>query len=169
MAKKIQQPYLRLDHEQRKLNKILTLQRDNDILAMLLDGRPTREISDLLQTKYGIKHSSATVFISQCRQEIKRKQEFELNNVISIHIHRYEEIYKQLMELGMEGLAMNALRAKEKMMGFHRQGFHMKVTQGQVQQVYTSKVTDEYDLKKLNPEDKQRLDQLLIKAKRSKR
>lgn len=164
--KKVCQPYLKPDHKHGKLNKILTLQRDNDIIAMLLDGLETKEIIKYLRNKYGLKHSSANVLISLRRQDIKKRKEFELDNLISIHIHRYEYIYKELLKIGAEGIAMNALKAKEKLMGFHKEGFHMKVNQGQIHQIRTTRVNDEYNLDQLDEKKRQRLEQLLLKAKR---
>lgn len=168
MAKKFNQPFLRPEHQQRKLNKILTIQRDNDIINMLLDGLSTKEIAKYLYGKYGMKYPTAVTTISQCRREVKNRREFELNNVISIHIHRYEYIYHKLIEIGAEGIAMNALKAKEKLLGFHREGFHMKVTQGEVQQLYQTHVNNEYDLKKLDEKKRTRFEQLILKARRIK-
>lgn len=164
--KKVCQPYLKPDHKHGKLNKILTLQRDNDIVSMLLDGTGNKEICRYIVNKYGIKYSSANVLVSLRRQEIKKRKEFELDNIISIHIHRYEYIYKELLKIGAEGIAMNALKAKEKLMGFHREGFHMKISQGQIHQIRTTRVNDEYNFDRLNEKQRQRLEQLLLKAKR---
>lgn len=166
--KHFNQPYLKPDHKQKKLNKILTIQRNNDIIRMLLDGLQTKDIIKHLRVKYGMSNYSTCVStISECRQEVKKRKEYELDNVISIHIHRYEYIFKKLMEIKAEGIAMNALRAKEKLLGFHREGFHMKVSQGEVQQIYQTYVSNEYDLNKLDEKKITKLDQLLSKARRS--
>lgn len=153
--------------EKQNLNKIISLQRDNDIIAMLLNGETTEDISKYICQKYRINKGSAKTYISECRQEIKKRKWFEVNNLVSLHIHRYEQHYKELIEIGAEGYAINALRAKEKLLGFHKEGFHMKVTQGEVQSIHQRTIDSEYDFGKLDKKETLRLEALLEKASRN--
>jgi hypothetical protein len=147
------------------VSKVLVLQRDNDIIGMLLDGKPKQDIINFICLKYQLTEGSANVYISKCKEIIKERKRFEINTLVSIHIQRYEYIYTKLNELGAWFAADQALKAKEKLLGFHREGFHMKVTQGEIQQVQQSVVTDEYDLKKLTPEQLDRFNFLIEKAR----
>lgn len=153
--------------DQKHLNKVLALQRNNDIIAMLLDGKTTHEIATFIVTKYRIKRGTATTFITECRGEIKARRNFEVNNVISTNIDRYEWLYAKCMEIGNQSLAMSSLKHKEKLMQFHREGFHMRVSQGQIQQIQQTHIDDEYDKSKLSAVKQQRFLQLLQKAKRN--
>lgn len=157
--------FLLSDVQQGRLNKIMTLQRQNDIIAMLLEGRDTKEIKTYLINKYRVSPNTANFYVSQGRDLIKKRKNYEIENLLSMHIERYEDIYTKLLDLGAYSMAANALKAKEKLLHFHRPGFHMKVTQGQIQQLSLRNVSDEYDLSKLPENKKQRFDQLVQKTK----
>jgi hypothetical protein len=151
-----------------RLNYIMNLQRQNDIIAMLLEGKEVKDIRAYIVKRYNITVGTTNIVIHKASQEIKNREAWELDNLISIHIERYDDIYKKLYELGAYGNATNALRAKEKLMGFHREGFHMKVTEGEIQQLRLKNVDNEYSVEKLPVEKKNRLQELLDKAKDKK-
>lgn len=156
------------DHKQTAINSILALQRRNDIVAMLLEGKPSSEIRQYLIKKYHITAGSANVFISHGKKEIKKRSNYEIGNLIGMHIHRYELIYAELYKMKAQMAAIDALRAKEKLMGFHKEGFHMKVTKSEIQSVQLQTVDSEYDIDSLDNKKKKRLEQLLTKAKKDK-
>jgi hypothetical protein len=162
--KKFHQQRFDPDNEHSVVTKIMSLQRRNDIIAMLLEGKESKEIRHYISSKYKVTPGSANIFISQARKEIKKRKNFEIGNLISMHIHRYEKIYKELFSLRAQIAAIDALRAKEKLMGFHKEGFHMKVTNSEIQSVHLQTVDSEYDLGELNSKQSKRLNQLLSKA-----
>ncbi len=146
-------------------NPIYSLQKKNDIIAMLLEGKEAREIKEYVVKKYKLTHGSAGVAIQKARDEIKKREHFEIQNVINLHLSRYEKIYEKLREMKAQIYAMEALKAKEKLLQFHREGFHMKVTKGEIQAIHLEHVSDEYDIEgKLSKEEKERLKELLKKA-----
>jgi hypothetical protein len=152
---------------QKRISSILTLLRQNDIIAMLLDGRDTsKEIVPYLMRKYNLTHGTCNFYIKEARSIIKNRRKFEVNNLVSLHIHRYEELYKLLNDIGADNIAMKALAQKEKLMGFHREGFHMKVTQGEVTSVQMQTIDSDYNVKSLSKEKQNQLTVLLNKAKR---
>jgi hypothetical protein len=150
-----------------RANKILVMQRNNDIISMLLDGKdPKKEIAPYIINKYNVNHASVKVLLSEARGIIKERNAYQLQNLISLHISRYETIYNELFNLSMFGDACNVLEAKEKLLGFHKEGFHMKVSQGEISQVQLQTVDSDYNISKLEVGKQERLNFLLNKAKR---
>lgn len=149
---------------QHRVNVILAGQRMNDVISMILEGKEKEEIINYISPKYNIKKITAKRYVDEGRKEIKKRRFFEVNNLVSLHIHRYEAIYKDLMEIGAHGYAIQALRAKETLLGFHKSGFHMKVTQGEIQSIHQKMVNNEYDFNQLGKAKIDRLEQLLEKA-----
>jgi hypothetical protein len=154
---------------QRRVNAIIALQRENDIIAMLLDGKESREISKWLINRYSIAQGTANIYIGHARDIIKKRKAYEVNNLVSLHIYRYEELFKLLKEIGADHLAIRALAQKEKLLGFHREGFHMKVTSGEITSIQLQTVDSDYNVKKLTQDKQDRLTELLNKAKRDGR
>lgn len=155
--------------EQVRLNQILTMQRQNDAIAMLLEGKETKEIANYISKKYKMKYSSALVYVSQARTEIRDREKYEIHNLVNLHIARYEFIYKELYAIGEYNGATMALKAKEKLLGFHKEGFHMKVTQGEIQSIQQIHVENEYDFVKLTPERRERFQVLMNVARKDNR
>lgn len=147
-------------------NKIIIMQRTNDIISMLLEGRETKEIIPYIASKYRLTPLTARKEINEARGEIKKRHAFQVDSLISIHILRYEYIYKELYSLGMYGDAASVLEAKEKLLGFHREGFHMKINHGHIQQVSLMNVSNEYNINKLEDKKRERFDYLLNKIKK---
>lgn len=161
-------PHLAPDYKQEHVNTIVALQRKNDIISMLLDGQETRDIRKYLMVKYDLTQGTANNCIQQGRYEIKKRRNLELHNLISLHLHRYEDIFAKLKKMGAQTYAMDTLRHKEKLLQFHREGFHLRVNKGQLQTIQLQNIDSEYDLeKKLSKQEKARLQELLQKVKRN--
>jgi len=169
VSKKLQHKQFEPEQEQSRLNKILALQKENDVISLLLEGKEQEEIIKYVINKYRIQHNTAKSFISHCRAIIRGRKDFEVNNLVSLHVERYEKIYAGLYEIKAYGIAMSALRAKEKLLGFHKEGFHMRVSKGEISTVQLQTVNSEYDVMKLNKEKRDRLSELLQKAKKEKK
>jgi hypothetical protein len=152
---------------QKQLNKILALQKQNDMIAMLLDGKSTKEISDYIVHKYRTTPLYAANQISEARRIIKERKGFEAKELVLLHIARYEYIYNKLVEMKANGMAMKALQQKEKLMGFHKDGFHMRISKGQITSYQNSSVSAQYDpIRKLTPEKMARFEELMNKCRR---
>lgn len=148
-----------------KLDRIIYLQRLNDAVVLLLEGKDTKEIIDYVVSKYLISKRSAENLLRHARDKVKERKNFEVDNLVTIHIARYEHIYAKLYKMRMFINAQIALKQKEKLMGFHKEGFHMKVTQGEITAIGLQKVVDEYNVMLLPEEKRKRLDELLQRAK----
>src|SRR5688572_17406068 len=100
--------------EKSQLQKILQLQRQNDIIAMLLDGKGNKEIIEYISVKYGAAAKwVANRYIPDAQQTLRERKNFEVKELVMIHLARYEFIYNKLVEIKAQGLAMKALAAKE--------------------------------------------------------
>jgi hypothetical protein len=157
---------LEIVNPQDRLNILLKMQRQNDIISMILDGKDNKEIIKYLVNRYNVTIGSANVFISDAQGAIKKRQSYEINNLIMIHIARYEAIYKGLVALNAQGAAIRCLQQKERLLGFHKEGFHMRINQGEISAFKLTTVDSEYNTKKLPEEKQKRLEELLEKMKR---
>jgi hypothetical protein len=151
-----------------RVNRILKLQRENDIITLLLEGKQEKEIAAYIVNKYRLRYSTVSRLISEGRAMIRERMNFEMNTLLSLHIARYERIYQGLYEMGAYGIAMGALKAKEKLMQFHREGFHMRVTNGEVSQLSIRHVANEYDYMKLEEGKRKRMEELIKKVREKK-
>jgi hypothetical protein len=152
-----------LQQEPKRLSRIIALQRENDIIAMLLDGKETGEIVNYISTKYRLTPKTVAMYMTNAREVIKSRKNYELGNLINTHIARYEDIYAKLYEMGAMAIAMKALVAKEKLFSFHKEGFHMRVTQGQISAVSMQQIGNEYDVMKLDKAKRTRMEELVTK------
>jgi hypothetical protein len=168
-VKKIKSEEHHLTREQDRCHAILALQRTNDIMTLLLEGKESKEINNYIVQKYSCSHASATVYMSHARKALANRKNFEVDNMINIHIERYEHIYGKLYDLRAFMEATNSLKRKERLLGFHKEGFHMKVTQGEITAISLQQVRDEFDVMKLSEEKRNRMSQLLSKAKESQK
>jgi len=148
----------------KRFAQILSLQMDNDMVDMLLAGKPRKEIIGYICDKYGIALSHIGHCLAKAQKIIRERKRYEIQDLVSTHIDRYEYIYSRLHELGAFSIAVDALKGKEILMGFHRSGFHMKVTKGEIQQVTQAHVFNEYDFNKLDDEKRIRMRELIDKA-----
>lgn len=148
------------------VNRIYALQRENDVVAMILDGRKDINIHEYIATKYQIKPATVALLLAKCRKIIRERKIFEADTLITLHIARYEEIYSKLHDIGAHSVAMNALKAKETLLGLHREGFHMRVDSGEITAIQLQTVNSAFDLNKLVGEKRERFEKLINKARR---
>lgn len=150
-------------------NKVMVLQRQNDILNMLLDGKESKEIRDYICDKYKVIPVVASQYLSQARKEVKKYRDHQVDNILSIHIKRYEHIYTKLYGIKAYSVAMNALQAKEKLLGMHKQDFRLKVNNIDATTVIGGPNANpgiDYDLNRLNKKDRLKMQLLLDKCKK---
>lgn len=153
----------RLTREQHKVNNIIALQRQNDVIAMELEGKSGNDIKTYLMGKYKITAPVSGIIMAAARKAIAERKNYEVDNLITMHIARYELIYSKLYELRAFINATRALQAKEKLMGFHKEGFHMRVTQGEISALSLQQVNDEYDVMKLSEIERDKFNLLIRK------
>lgn len=150
-------------------NKVMVLQRQNDILNMLLDGKESKEIRQYICDKYKVIPVVASQYLSQAKKEVKKYRDNQVDNILSLHIRRYEYIYSKLYDINAYSIAMNALQAKEKLLGMHKQDFRLKVNNIDATTIIGGPNSNDginYDLNRLGKKDRLRLELLLDKCKK---
>lgn len=158
------------DRSKRRYLVIRTIQRQNDIITLLLEGKDVqKEILPYVCKKYQLTPKTGNFYIQEAKNIIKARKNSEVQTLLSIHIQRYEQIYKELYDMRAFGIAMSVLKCKEKLLGFHKEGFHMRVSSGQVSTISLVSVENEYDLNKLSNDQREKLSQLIMKAKRERK
>jgi len=167
---KERKPSDQFNKSENRYNVIKAIQKQNDIITLLLEGKDTqKDIVPYICKKYNHTKKTANFHIQEAKNIIKNRKNHEVQTLIGIHIQRYEKIYKELYDLRSFAIAMSAMKQKENLIGFHKEGFHMKVSSGQVSSVQLVSVENEYDLNKLPTEQRERLSFLIHKAKRDKK
>jgi hypothetical protein len=156
-------PKIKNGIDQSRITGLMVAQRTNDMISMILEGKPTSEIMDYCIKKYGGTLPSNRVFLVQANKEIRDRKAYELDDVINSHVERYELIYSDLMKLRAHSMAMNALKAKEKLIQLHKNDTHMRVVGGQVGVVEYLGQRTFYDQNRLDEGQRERLEQLLKK------
>lgn len=159
---------IRFNGDRYRGNFILHMQRENDAIHHILMGNGTMEATKFIMKKYFLSSAQAIKIVIAAREVIKSRKDYEVNNLISLHVSRYDAIYKILRDMGANSLAMDAMKSIEKLIGFHKEGFYMRVSNQEVQQLSLSEVTDEYDIERLCTTDRMRFSSLLSKAKSKK-
>jgi len=148
----------------KRLFKVRSLQMQNDAIAMILDGIPTKQIAKDLCTKYSITILPANAVIERAQRQITSRKDYEVDSIIELHLGRYEEIYAKFIELKSQFNAASVLKAKERLLQFHKHSTHMKVTNNNISQISIVDVKSDYDFDKVEPHNRQRFQELLDKA-----
>lgn len=144
-------------------SELYVAQRRNDMIAMILEGKSTNEIVEYCMAKYGGTAGSNRVHIAGAHKEIQSRKQYELNDVINSHVERYELIYSELVKLHAHSVAMNALKAKEKLIQLHKNDTHVRVVGGQIGVVEYLSNRTYYDQDRLDKPQQDRLESLLRK------
>lgn len=144
--------------------QIKALHAQNDIIAMMLAGRGWEEIDRFVLEKYGWGEERSRQMRQEAEIQIIKRKQWELGSTIDLHLARYEEIYAKLVELGATNAAATALRNKEKVLQFHKQGTHLKVVNNNITQISIRNQKTGFDIEKLEPERRERFLELMEKT-----
>ena len=100
-------------------NQSEIVERREDVMTRLLRGQATSIILKATMGDYGVARVTVERDITHCYGEIRKKYERDLPEVISTHIGKYEEIYKQAFEMYDFRSAIASLQAIEKLLKLH--------------------------------------------------
>lgn len=148
-----------------KFSNVRQMMRTNDAIAMILEGKTRDEIVQYVITKYELSKIIAVETYARANSLITDRKQYEIDGLIDIHIERYEHIYSLLVQLGANGMAAGVLKAKERLLQFHKNNTHMRVDNDQFLTIQSMEVKADYDLSKLNKDQQDRFDLLLNKMK----
>lgn len=152
--------------DSKRLFKVRSIKMENDAIAMILDGKGKEVVEILIADKYSISPKVAQETYRRAQDQISSRKDYEIDSIVELHLGRYEEIYSQFIELRSFSNAASVLKAKEKLLQFHKHSTHMKVTNNNISEISIVSTKSDYDTSKLTPEKKERFKLLLDKATR---
>ena len=103
----------------RTTDLVITERRD-DTCKMLIGGKHTRNIIAAMREKYGVSRQTVERDITLIYREIREYTSRNVEEVLSMHIQRYEDVYEKCMEMYNYGDALKALAAIEKLLKMHQ-------------------------------------------------
>ena len=96
-----------------RTNPAIVVQRQKEVADMLIRGRRTRDIVTTMHDKYGVSQVTVERDVTEAYKWIRQYITRNLDDVIAVHISRYEDIYDNAMQMGDFKSAIAALRAVE--------------------------------------------------------
>ena len=103
--------------------------RRNDVFEMLLEGKSSRHIVAYINLHYGVGRSTVEGDMTVVRKELVQQFHMEKQDVIALHVKRYEHLYQLYMDRGTEAdgwnphynpeIASKMLEKKEKLLQLH--------------------------------------------------
>jgi hypothetical protein len=148
---------------------ISTQQREEairDVIRWQLDGWKRSEIIKELKERFGelLSPAAISVLVDESRSVLAYENSSDVMQCIDTHVVIYEDIYRWFCEYGDGNGSNRALSQKEKLLGLHKEDRSIVINN-------TINVTEEtghetYDITKLSIEQKDRLNHLLLKAKK---
>lgn len=135
-----------------------------EVAESLLNGLSVRQIEDQYHNEYGLeKKHIREALIPRVRRDIADTTGKLAEYIVPMHIEMYEEIYAFFQEFNQTKGMLKALSYKEKLMGFHKTDNVVEVNSKK-----TTVIEKEfnYDVEKLTVKERDRLKELLNKAKK---
>lgn len=93
--------------------------RRNQVREMLLAGKSSQHIYDVIMQIHGVSKSVVMKDITTVYAEVKDYLNRNVEDVLATHISRYERIYEMSMDLMDVKNAMKALESIEKLLKMH--------------------------------------------------
>lgn len=132
--------------------------------SLLMKGESIKFIQDYLVDKYKLSTSYIReCFIHSVKKEIARATAQNLSTIIPSHILIYEELYKYFDERNHIGGKMITLKNKEKLLGLHKDKNTIEINNRTTTTIEKEML---YNEDNLSFDEKQRLNQLINKAKK---
>ena len=96
-----------------RTNPAVIAERQQEVAELLIKGRRTKDILTIMHTKYGVAQVTVERDITEAYKWIKQYIKRDIDDVIAMHISRYETIYDKATDYGDFKSAIAALRAIE--------------------------------------------------------
>lgn len=144
--------------------KPLVVKRRYEILERLLAGQATNDIYKDIILTYNIHHREVDNDFKIVREQIRQSITEEKENIINLHIIRYEELYQELMNMSLHATAMKVLENKEKLIGLHSGDINIQVNN--VENTAVVKSVETFNYQNLNKQEQERLNLLLSKCQK---
>ena len=144
------------------LSKLKIIERRNEIISRILSGEKNKDIITWICTKYKSKYNYAEKLVLLAKESLNEYRSDHVDQMLTLHLLRYEELFKLSNEAGMSSISIKALQGKEKIIGLHKDEAYVKVNN---EYIDTAAVTP-YNFDKLSKEENNRLDALIEKMQR---
>ena len=134
-------------------NLEIIYQRHKEILADIIEGMPSKEIEKKYAEIYNLSTNTVQMDISKVTKQIKEYSMHHHQDVVAVHMERYEMFFRRFRELGNDTFAMKCLRLKENLYGIHNEVVTMQINN------YHERVEEgeKYNIKEINELQKKRL------------
>ena len=144
------------------LSKLKVIERRNIILERVLKGERNKDIIDWICSTYSAKYNYAEKLVLQAKESLNEYRSDHVDQMLTLHLQRYEELFKLSNDIGMNNIAIKALQGKEKIIGLHKDEAYVKVNNEYID----ATIVTPYDFKKLSKQENDRLDTLINKMQR---
>lgn len=138
------------------------IERRGEILSMIVDGCKFHEITKTLVQGYKMKVQSAHKEIYRAYRIIHSFSAQHYEDIVELHLNRYEEFYRIFRKEGIPRLAMRALRYKEELQGIHNDIVSIQINNFEKEQEGDG-ITYHYDL--LNEKEASKMNSFINKIK----
>ena len=139
--------------------KIKVLTAHDTMFDMLVSGSARSTIVEKCMVDFKIKRSQALLILKEVLDTVTLFTLSNIDDIIPIHVKRYEDIYAAAETAGFDKLALKALNAKEKLIGMSNNNVEVIINQDNFIQEYN------FDDIILNKEETNKFDQIMKKAK----
>lgn len=131
-----------------------------EIIARKLSGESLYEITKNIGTEFQLSNLAVGKHVVDAMQQIKERTAEQIDEILELHLSRYEELYRWFKTNGYLKFAVKALRAKEGLMGIGQD----TVVGVQVNNYFgVEGSSNSYHIDQLKEEQKKRLSLLMKK------
>lgn len=107
-------------------------ERQREVAELLISGRQTRDIVALMHDKYNVSKVTVERDVTEAYKWIRQYITRNADDVMSLHISRYETVFTNAMQLGDFKSAIQALRAVEDLLRLREQQPLVSVTNNEI-------------------------------------
>lgn len=138
----------------------------NEVVDLIMKRTHPREVNRYLKDHWGVTyHQYRNMISSQAKKRIKEWVVRNKHELVDVHIDRYESIYQELLELGQDDVAMDAMAEQETLLGWHREDMNLFL-QNEIYQEEGNEEESKYNFNNLSLYEQKRVKDLLEKAEK---
>ncbi len=107
-------------------------ERQREVAELLISGKQTRDIVSYMHTKYNVSKVTVERDVTEAYKWIRQYITRNVDDVLSLHISRYEAVFTNAMGMGDFKSAIAALRAIEDLLKLREQQPLVAVTNNEI-------------------------------------
>lgn len=115
-----------------RTNPALMAKRQREVAEMLINGTQTRDIVTFMHDKYNVSKVTVERDVTEAYKWIRQYIVRNVDDVLSLHISRYETVFTNAMGMGDFKSAIAALRAIEDLLKLREQQPLVAVTNNEI-------------------------------------